>query len=52
VVTKTAYFSVKRDQIMFTFVPASICAAWIGKIGIPDLIKKRLAAAFAEAGQA
>jgi uncharacterized protein len=32
VATKIAYFSVDRDQIIFTFVPASICAAVIGKI--------------------
>lgn len=50
-VTKTAYFSMDRDEVRFTFLPASICAALIGTFGIPEVIEKQLAAAFAEAGQ-
>ena len=51
IITKTAFFSLVRSGVSFDVRPASFFAAVIGKYGIEDTIKKRLAAVFAEAGQ-
>lgn len=51
ILTKTAWFELDRSRIELNFMPNSLYATMAGVDGIPNAIKKRLAAAFAEAGQ-